>query len=64
MQTDPSYDVRVAACQAIGSLGPTARQALPGIDGILRQEPHDPGTNPSEEQLRRCLRDTKAKISR
>ena len=64
MQADPSYDVRIAACQAIGSLGPTARQALPGIDGILRQEPHDPGTNPSEEQLRRCLRDTKAKISR
>jgi len=73
MQTDPSYDVRIAACRAIGSLGPAARQALPDIDAILRQAPHDPGVKPSEEQLRaqqkdgdyrRCLRDAKAKISR
>jgi tetratricopeptide (TPR) repeat protein len=73
MQLDPNYDVRISACQAIGSLGPGGRQALPNIDGILRQEPYDPGINPTEEQLRaqmkdgdyrRCLRDAKAKISR
>jgi tetratricopeptide (TPR) repeat protein len=73
MQLDPSYDVRISACQAIASLGPGARQALPNIDGILRQDPYDPGINPTEEQLhtqmkdgdyRRCLRDAKAKISR
>jgi superkiller protein 3 len=73
MQLDPSYDVRISACQAIGSLGPAARQALPNIDGILRQDPYDPGVNPTEEQLRaqmkdgdyrRCLRDAKAAISR
>ncbi len=73
MQLDPNYDVRISACQAIGSLGPGGRQALPNIDGILRQDPYDPGINPTEEQLRaqmkdgdyrRCLRDAKAKISR
>jgi tetratricopeptide (TPR) repeat protein len=73
MQADPSYDVRIAACRAIGSLGPAARQALPTIDGILRQAPYDPGPNPTPEKLRtqtkdgdyrRCLRDAKAAIGR
>ena len=73
MQLDPDYDVRISACRAIGSLGPGGRQALPNIDGILRQEPYDPGINPTEEQLRaqmkdgdyrRCLRDAKANVSR
>jgi tetratricopeptide (TPR) repeat protein len=73
MQLDPDYDVRISACRAIASLGPGGRQALPHIDGILRQEPYDPGLNPTEEQLhtqmkdgdyRRCLRDAKAKVSR
>jgi tetratricopeptide (TPR) repeat protein len=73
MQQDESYDVRIAACQALGSLGSAARAALPNIDGILRQDPYDPGIYPSPEQLqtqmkdsdyRRCLRDARAKIGR
>jgi tetratricopeptide (TPR) repeat protein len=73
MQTDPSYDVRIAACRAIGSIGPGARQALPGIDAILRQGAYDPGANPTPEQLRNqakdgdyrsCLRDARAAIGR
>jgi tetratricopeptide (TPR) repeat protein len=73
MQSDPNYDVRISACQAIGSLGPAARQALPNIDGVLRQPPYEPPINATAEQLdaqmkdgdyRRCLRDAKAKIGR
>ncbi len=74
MQLDPNFDVRIAACQALGSFGPTARQALPNIDGLLRQEPYRaPVAGPSAEQLdaemkdgdyRRCLRDAKSKIAR
>ena len=74
MQLDPSYDVRIAACQAIGSLGPNARSALPNIDGLLRQPPYTaPQGTANAEQLdaemkdgdyRRCLRDAKAKVGR
>jgi HEAT repeat protein len=74
MQTDPNYDVRIAACQSLGSLGPAARAALPNIDGLLRQPPYTaPVGGASAEQLdgemkdgdyRRCLRDAKAKIGR
>jgi hypothetical protein len=73
MQTGPDYDVRIAACQALGSLGGAARAALPNIDGILRQDPYDPGISPPPEDLqkqmkdgdyRRCLRDARAKIAR
>ena len=73
MQQDESYDVRIAACQALASLGGAARAALPNIDGILRQDPYNPGINPAAEQLelqmkdgdyRRCLRDARAKIGR
>ncbi len=73
MQTDPSYDVRIAAANALGALGPAARSALPNIDGILRQPPYEPPINATQEQLdaqmkdgdyRRALRDAKAKISR
>ena len=69
----PNYDVRIAACQALGSLGPAARSALPNIDGVLRQPPYEPPINATAEQLdaqmkdgdyRRCLRDAKAKIGR
>jgi tetratricopeptide (TPR) repeat protein len=71
MQTDPSYDVRIAAANALGALGPAARAALPNIDGILRQPPYEPPINATQEQLeaqmkdgdyRRALRDAKAKI--
>jgi len=71
MQSDPNYDVRISACQAIGSLGPAARQALPNIDGVLRQPAYEPPINATAEQLeaqmkdgdyRRALRDAKARI--
>jgi tetratricopeptide (TPR) repeat protein len=73
MQTDANYDVRISATNALGALGGAARQALPNIDGLLRQDPYDPGVNPTPEQLelqmkdgdyRRALRDAKAKIGR
>jgi tetratricopeptide (TPR) repeat protein len=73
MQSDPNYDVRISACQALGSLGGAARQALPNIDGVLRQPPYEPPINATADQLdaqmkdgdyRRCLRDAKVKIGR
>jgi len=73
MQTDPNYDVRISACQALGNIGGGARAALPNIDGLLRQPPYEPPINATSEQLdaqmkdgdyRRCLRDAKAKIGR
>ena len=73
MQSDSSYDVRIAAAQSLGSLGPAARSALPNIDGMLRQPPYEPPINATTEQLdaamkdgdyRRALRDAKAKIGR
>jgi len=73
MQTDSNYDVRIAACHALGSLGGAARSALPNIDGVLRQDPYEPPINATAEQLeaqmkdgdyRRCLRDAKARIGR
>jgi tetratricopeptide (TPR) repeat protein len=73
MQSDPNFDVRIAACQSLGSLGSAARPALPNIDGVLRQAPYEPPINATPEQLeaqmkdgdyRRCLRDAKGKIGR
>ncbi|HXK08692.1 MAG TPA: HEAT repeat domain-containing protein, partial [Vicinamibacteria bacterium] len=73
MQSDPNYDVRIAAANALGSLGPAARQALPNIDGVLRQPPYEPPINATAEQLdaqmkdgdyRRALRDAKARIGK
>ena len=74
MQSDPNYDVRISAANALGSLGPAARQALPNIDGILRQPPYTaPVGGATNDQLeaemkdgdyRRALRDAKAKIGR
>jgi tetratricopeptide (TPR) repeat protein len=73
MQSDPNYDVRIAAAQALGAIGPAARSALPNIDGILRQPPYEPPINATADQLdaqmkdgdyRRALRDAKAKIAR
>jgi len=73
MQSDPNYDVRISACQALGSLGGAARSALPNIDGVLRQDPYEAPINATAEQLdaqmkdgdyRRCLRDAKTRIGR
>jgi tetratricopeptide (TPR) repeat protein len=73
MQSDSNYDVRIAATQALGSLGPAARSALPNIDGMLRQPPYEPPINATADQLdaqmkdgdyRRALRDARARIAR
>jgi hypothetical protein len=73
MQADPNYDVRIAACRALGALGGAARPAMPNIDGMLRQPPYEPPIDATQEQLdaqmrdgdyRACLRDAKAKIGR
>ena len=73
MQSDPNFDVRIAATNALGALGPAARTALPNIDAMLRQPPYDPGINANQEQLdaqmkdgdyKRALRDARAKIAR
>jgi HEAT repeat protein len=73
MQSDPNFDVRIAATNALGSLGPAARSALPNIDAMLRQPPYEPPINATAEQLdaqmkdgdyKRALRDAKAKIGR
>jgi tetratricopeptide (TPR) repeat protein len=52
MQADPDWNVRIAATKALGSLGPVARKAIPNIEGILRQDPYDPGPIATPEQLR------------
>jgi hypothetical protein len=71
MQSDPNFDVRIAAANALGSLGPAARQALPNIDGMLRQPPYEPPINATPQEMensmkdadyRRALRDALAKI--
>jgi tetratricopeptide (TPR) repeat protein len=73
MQQDPNFDVRIACTNALGSLGPSARAALPNIDAMIRQAPYDPGINATAEQLdaqmkdgdyKRALRDARAKIAR
>jgi tetratricopeptide (TPR) repeat protein len=74
MQTDPNYDVKIAATQALGALGPAARSALPNIDGMMRQPPYTaPVGGATAEQLdaemkdgdlKRALRDARAKIAR
>jgi tetratricopeptide (TPR) repeat protein len=73
MQTDKDYDVRIAATNALGSLGPTARKAVPNMKGILRQPPYEAGINAPKEDLdnqmkdgdyRRALRDALAKIEK
>jgi len=73
MQSDPNIDVRKACTNALGSLGPAARAALPNIDAMLRQPPYDPGINATAEELKmqmedgdykRALRDARAKIGR
>ena len=73
MQTDPNFDVRIAATNALGALGPAAKAALPNIDGMLRQPDYTaPVGTATAEQLdaemkagdyKRALRDARAKIA-
>ena len=71
MQTDPDYDVRIAATNALGSLGGAARSAVKNIEGMLRQPPYEPPLNATPQEMensmkdadyRRALRDALAKI--
>jgi len=73
MQTDPNFDVRIAAANALGAIGPAAKAALPNIDGMLRQPAYTaPVGTANQEQLeaemkdgdyKRALRDARAKIA-
>jgi HEAT repeat protein len=73
MQTDPNFDVRIAATNALGALGPAAKSALPNINGMLRQPDYTaPVAGATPEQLdaemkagdyKRALRDALAKIN-
>lgn len=57
MQTDNSYDVRIAATQALGSLGRTARKAVPNLEGLLAQPPYEAPINATSEQLDNQMKD-------
>ena len=57
MQTDDDYDVRIAATNALAALGRVARKAVPNLEGLLAQEPYDPGLNATPEQLELQMKD-------
>lgn len=72
MQSDSSYDVRIACTQALGSLGAAARPAVRNVEAMLRQEPYTaPAAGATTIEMdnemkdgdwRRALRDTLQKI--
>ncbi len=72
IQTDPSYDVRIACTQALGSLGAGARPAVRNIEAMLKLPPYQANpVSPTSADLdnemkdgdfRRALRDALAKI--
>jgi HEAT repeat protein len=71
MQADDSYDVRIAAAKALGSLGRSARKAVPNIEGLLAQPEYEAPINATPEQLdnqmkdfdyRKAMRDALARI--
>ncbi len=72
MQTDPSYDVRIACTQALGTLGAAARPAVRNVEAMQRLPKYQaPIVNATNEEInnemkdddwRRALRDTLAKI--
>jgi len=74
MQTDNSYDVRIAAAKALASLGPGARKAIPNIRGILAQDPYTaPLEDPTQDEMdmemkdydyRKAMREALARIER
>ena len=57
MQTDPDYDVRIAATHALARLGPTASKAIPNIEGILRQPPYEPPVTATPAELDLKMKD-------
>ena len=52
-----NYDVRIAATNALGSLGGVARKAVPNVEGVLRQGPYEAPINASTEQLNNQMKD-------
>jgi tetratricopeptide (TPR) repeat protein len=73
MQTDKDWGVRIAATNALGALGGTARPALPNIKAMLNSPPYEAPINASQEEmdnmmkdgdLRRALRDALQRIER
>jgi tetratricopeptide (TPR) repeat protein len=57
MQADDNYDVRIAAAKALGSLGRSARKAIPNIKGLLAQPEYEPPTIATPEQLDMAMKD-------
>ncbi len=72
MQTDPSYDVRIACTQALGTLGAGGRPAVRNVEAMQRlpkyqapignATPQDLDNEMKDDDWRRALRDTLAKI--
>jgi len=71
MQTDQSYDVRIACTVALGSLGGSARAAVRNVDAMLKLPPYEAPPVATQQELdnqmkdgdwRRELRNTLAKI--
>jgi hypothetical protein len=57
MQQDPDYDVRIACTNALGSLGPAARAAIPNVTAMLKQPVLEVGVNPTPQQLENSMKD-------
>jgi tetratricopeptide (TPR) repeat protein len=57
MQADDSYDVRIAATNALASLGRAARKAVPNIEGLLAQPEYEAPINATPEQLDNQMKD-------
>ena len=73
MQTDPSYDVRIACTQALGTLGGAAGRRCRNVEAMMKLQPYQaPPAGATTRAARerdegrrlasRALRDTLAKI--
>jgi tetratricopeptide (TPR) repeat protein len=72
IQTDPSYDVRIACTNALGSLGGAGRAAVRNVEAMMKQPPYQApaaGATPTDldnemkdGDFKRALRDALAKI--
>jgi tetratricopeptide (TPR) repeat protein len=57
MQTDPDYDVRIAATNALAGLGGAARSAIPNIEGLLKQPPYEAPLNATKQEMDNMMKD-------
>jgi Tfp pilus assembly protein PilF len=58
LSQDPSYDVRIAAAQALGSLGARAKIAVPYLKAILTARPYEaPMADATKDELQAELKD-------